>query len=81
MNLWTWLLRGSDEMTLHKSWLSSEHRIEAEAYTRRQLEQGSVVKDVAAKRREAFWQAVEAKRQPKPLPPNVREFQQRESSR
>ncbi len=85
MNLFSpclrWLLRGSDELILDASWLSSEQRLDAELWTRRQLDQGAVVKDVAAMQRDAFWRAVEAKRQPKPLPSNVREFQTRESSR
>lgn len=61
MKLWRYLLFGSDELVMPKTWLESGKVREATAYTMRQLQQGSVVSDVAAMRRRAFWQAVEAK--------------------
>lgn len=65
---WRYLLSGSEEMVLSKTWRESPLIRQHVAYTMRQLQQGCVVKDVAAMRREAFWQAIEAKReQPKTL--------------
>lgn len=63
MNLWHYLLHGSDDLYLHRSWLESAHLAHAEAYTRRQLDQGAVIKDVAQCRRDAFWKAIAAKPQ------------------
>jgi hypothetical protein len=79
MNLFRWLLQGSDDLILAPSWLSSEQRLDAERWTRRQLDQGAVISDVAAMRRRAFWQRIEAERHPKPRAENVRQF--RESQR
>ncbi len=74
MTIWRYLLRGSDELYLPKAWLSNTARLRSyTAYTMRQLQQGSIVKDVAAKRREAFWQAIAAKRQPRK--DNVKKFE------
>lgn len=56
---------GSDELVLPKTWLANTDRLaQYEAYTKRQWWQGSVTKDVAATRRDAFWAAIAAKRQP-----------------
>ena len=65
MNLFfRYLLRGSDDLTLPKSWLADTHRLRLyESWTKRQLDQGTVVSDVAAMRRAAFWRAIEAQRQ------------------
>ena len=66
--LWRWLLHGDETIYLPKSWLANVARLRAyEGYTRRQHQQGSVVRDVAACRRAAFWAAIEAKRAPKAL--------------
>ncbi len=60
-----YLLHGSDELYLPHSWLVNTARIgNYVGYTRRQHEQGSVVRDTAATARDRFWQRVEAKRQP-----------------
>ena len=57
---WRYLVHGSEDLTLPKEWLANTQRLRIyEGYTRRQLLQGSITKDVAAMRREAFWQAVE----------------------
>lgn len=54
-----WLLHGSDEMFMPRTWMENHKRLRAyEGYTRRQLEQGSVVSDVAAMRRREFWRVV-----------------------
>ena len=63
---WRYLLRGSDELRMHKAWLADTDKLKCyEAYTRRQLQQGSVVKDVAAMRRDAFWKLIAEKAQPR----------------
>lgn len=55
---------GSDDLVLPKDWLADGDRMaQYEAFTTRQLQQGSVTKDVAAMRRDAFWEAIAAKRQ------------------
>ncbi len=60
--LLAWVLRGSDELIMPATWLADLDGLRPhEEYTRRQLNQGSVVSDVAAMRRRAFWKAVEAK--------------------
>lgn len=53
-----YLLFGPTVLYLPKSWLANTDRLALyEAYTKRQWQQGSVVKDVAATRRDAFWEA------------------------
>lgn len=65
MNVWRFLAFGSDEMIMPRTWLLDQDKIrQYEAWTRRQLDQGSIVKNTAATRRAAFWLAIEAK--PKP---------------
>lgn len=60
--LWLYLLFGPDELVLPKSWLKDRDRLRAyTGYTKRQLQQGCVVSDVAAMRQRAFWEAWEAK--------------------
>ena len=50
-----YLLVGSDELVMPKSWLANTARLKAyETDTWHQL-QGQVVKDVAATQREQFW--------------------------
>ena len=57
-----WLCHGSDELMLPSSWLADTARLRAyEAWTVRQLDQGSVTRDCAAFRREAFWQHIAAR--------------------
>jgi hypothetical protein len=54
--LWRWLLYGSEELVMPKEWLTNQERMRAYVgYTRRQHEQGSVVRDTAQTRRDAFW--------------------------
>jgi hypothetical protein len=66
--VWRYLLYGSEELILPKSWLANRDRLRAyEGYTRRQHQQGSIVAGVAEMRRRAFWQAMEAKQQRKTL--------------
>lgn len=66
--IWCWLLRGSDDLIMPRTWLRDPVRLrEYEAYTVRQLDQGAVLKDVAATRRAAFWVAQDAKRRPSSL--------------
>ena len=60
-SVWRYLAHGSDEQRMPRTWLEGPRVRQYTAYTMRQLQQGSVVKDVAAKRREAFWAALEAK--------------------
>lgn len=39
MNLWRWLLNGSDELTLDKAWLANTERLNAyDAWTREQMQ-------------------------------------------
>jgi len=64
MSLLRFLLHGSDVMHLPSSWLRSVSYCEARYYTLRQLE-GRIVKDVAATRREEFWDMIAEKRKPK----------------
>lgn len=78
MTWWRYLLFGPDELYVHRSWLKSDHLAQADAYTRRQLDQGSIVKDVAHCRRDAFWRAHAAKQQPRE---NVARFPDRVSQR
>lgn len=45
MSLLRFLLHGSDELVMPKSWLENRERLRAyEGYTRRQLQQGAVVR-------------------------------------
>ena len=65
MNFVNWLLYGNQDLYLPQSWLSNKSRMrQYVGYTMRQLQQGSVTKDSEWFRRQAFWQAVEAKRRP-----------------
>lgn len=60
--LWRYLVMGSDDLILSRDWLADRDRLAVyEAWTRDQLNQGSVVADTAAMRRRAFWRAVDAK--------------------
>ena len=73
-----YLLHGTDELTLPASWLEDKGRMRSyTAYTMRQLQQGTVVKDADTIARERdvahdealrmqFWQRVDGKRQPAP---------------
>ena len=74
--LWRYLFHGADELVLPQSWLENTHaRALDEAYTKRQLWQGSVVSDAAAMQRRAFWAEREARRAfTWALPANVRRF-------
>lgn len=43
--LFRWLLHGSDELVMSEDWLANRARLRAyEGYTRRQLQQGAVVR-------------------------------------
>lgn len=59
-----WLVRGSDDLVLPQSWLDSPTLRQYEVYTATQLQQGSIVSDVAAMRRKAFWAMIDAKQTP-----------------
>lgn len=73
--IWRWLIQDDRPLYLPKTWLRDTHRLALyEAWTKRQWQQGSVVKDTAAMRREAFWQARAAKHA---QPWNVAAFQKR----
>jgi hypothetical protein len=61
--LWRYLLYGSDELVMPQSWLADTTRLRVYVgYTYRQLQQGSIVKDTAQTRRDAFWARVERRR-------------------
>ena len=64
--IWRWLLHGSQEQFLPRSWLADGHRLAL--YQAAQAKEawcgGSVVRTVADMRHEAFWQAHAAQRQP-----------------
>ena len=67
-----YLLNGSNEMTLPKSWLENRERLRAyDHYTRRQRFQGSIAADVDEMRRRAFWEAHAAKREQRAV---IRQF-------
>lgn len=54
--LWKWLVSGSSEMYLPKTWLANKERIaEYERWTQRELASAFVSKDTAAMARDAFW--------------------------
>ena len=67
-----WLLNGSDDLTMPKTWLADHDRLRAYShYTRRQRFQGSITADVAEMRRRVFWEAVAAKREQRAV---IRQF-------
>jgi len=71
MNFVKWLLYGNQDLYLPESWLANHNRMRAyTGYTMRQLQQGRVTKDTEWFRRQAFWQAVEARR--RPVAPSLR---------
>lgn len=79
MIIWRYLLHGSDEMVMSKSWLADTERLARyDAYTRHQRDQGAIVSTpaqmahaeaVAWRQRQAFWADIEARRarEAKPL--------------
>ncbi len=62
MSLWRWMLRGSDVQYLGTRWLQDKARMgNYVGYTRRQCQQGAVVKDnatIAKERDEAHAEAL-----------------------
>lgn len=81
MKLWHFLLRGSDDLVLPRSWFTSLAYCEARWYTVQQLYGGSVVKDTAQTQREAFWEMIAEKKAKKALPKNVERISERMSQR
>ena len=75
MNWLRYLLHGSNDLWMPRTWLADTDRLALyEAYTKRQHWQGRVVADTNETRRKAFWRAVAAKRQPSAV---IRQFRGR----
>lgn len=69
-----WLMNGSDELVMSKSWLANRDRLRLyDHYTKRQRFQGAITADVDEMRRRDFWEAVAAKAQ-RTRKSNVAEF-------